>query len=99
MQLPYIISYPNPDNNFYYQYSYPYNPSYITGQWQWIPEEKKEEEDVVKIGQYRVGNHNPRNIYRVGLNRDTEEHVAVAFSPEIAKLIVDALNKLLEGNQ
>jgi hypothetical protein len=41
---------------------------------------------------FRLGNHNSRNIYRAGLDRDTDVHVAVAFDPEIATLIVRALN-------
>lgn len=46
---------------------------------------------------YRVGNHNPRNIYRAGIDRDTDEHVAVAFAPEMGRLIVTALNTLAGG--
>lgn len=41
---------------------------------------------------YRWGEHNARNIYRTGMNRATDEHVAVAFTPEMAKTIVEALN-------
>lgn len=44
---------------------------------------------------YRVGNHNPRNVYRSGVDRDTDEHVAVAFTPEMGRLIVVALNACL----
>jgi hypothetical protein len=47
---------------------------------------------------YRVGNHNPRNIYRSGVDRDTDEQVAVAFAPEMGRLIVVALNALVGGS-
>jgi hypothetical protein len=50
-----------------------------------------------RVEPYRVGNHNPRNIYRSGVGRDTDEHVAVAFAPEMGRLIVIALNALVGG--
>lgn len=48
---------------------------------------------------FRTGNHNPRNIYRRGINRDTDEHVAVAFAPEFARFIVRSLNSYLHHNR
>jgi hypothetical protein len=53
--------------------------------------------DQTPIGSYRVGSHNPRNVYRSGVDRDTDEQVAVAFAPEMGKLIVIALNVLAGG--
>ena len=47
-----------------------------------------------QVEPYRFGNHNPRNVYRSGVDRDTDEQVAVAFAPEMGKLIVIALNAL-----
>lgn len=41
---------------------------------------------------YRVGAHNPRNIYRSGVDRDTDEHIGVMFAPETARLMVLAAN-------
>lgn len=49
------------------------------------------------VGSYRVGSRNPRNIYRAGINRDTDEHVAVAFTPEMGRLIVLALKAVVDG--
>lgn len=48
-------------------------------------------------GCYRTGSHNPRNIYRAGIDRDTDEHVGVMFTPEMAKLTTAALNSLREN--
>lgn len=42
--------------------------------------------------QYRTGSHNPRNIYRAGVDRDTDEHIGVRFTPEMARHVVYALN-------
>ncbi len=47
-----------------------------------------------RVEPYRVGNHNSRNIYRAGQDRDSDEHVAVAFTPGMGRLIVIALNAL-----
>jgi len=44
---------------------------------------------------YRTGEHNARNIYRDGANRDSDEHVAVTFAPEFARFIVHRLNSYL----
>lgn len=44
---------------------------------------------------YRVGSHNPRNIYLVGLDRDTDEHVGVLFTPQHARYVVAILNGAL----
>lgn len=41
---------------------------------------------------YRTGNHNARNIYRSGADRDTDEHVGVMFIPEMGRLVCMALN-------
>lgn len=45
---------------------------------------------------YRNGSHNVRNVYRspVPGNRDCDEHVAVAFTPEMARYLVHAVNRL-----
>jgi hypothetical protein len=51
------------------------------------------------VEHFRVGNHNPRNIYRSGIDRDTDIHVAVAFDPEMGILIVRALNTLLATSE
>lgn len=51
------------------------------------------------MNHYRTGNHNARNIYRSGINRDTDEHVAVAFAPEFARFIVRTLNVYLRHNR
>jgi hypothetical protein len=44
---------------------------------------------------YRVGNHNPRNIYRSGADRDSDEHIGVMFAPEVGRLTMRALNAYL----
>lgn len=52
-------------------------------------------DDDVTVGRYRTGNHNPRNVYRAGLDRDTDEQVLVTFTPEMGKLVTEALNRML----
>jgi hypothetical protein len=41
---------------------------------------------------YRNGSHNERNLYRAGVSRDTDEHIGVMFTPEVARYTVLALN-------
>lgn len=51
--------------------------------------------DGVTVGMYRVGSHNARNVYRAGVDRDSDEQVLVAFTPEMGKLVTEALNRML----
>lgn len=51
-----------------------------------------------RLRQYRTGSHNPRNIYRSGADRDTDEHIGVMFTPEVARLVVWALNTHVTPN-
>jgi hypothetical protein len=57
--------------------------------------EHPSEAQAPPIGSYRFGNHNPRNIYRSGVDRDTDEQVGVMFTPEMGRLVVIALNALV----
>lgn len=46
---------------------------------------------------YRSGEHNARNIYRAGADRDTDEHIGLMLTPEMARLTVLALNAYPPG--
>lgn len=46
---------------------------------------------------FRTGSHNPRNIYLDSGNRDTDIHMGVMFTPEMATLVVNAVNKYYEN--
>lgn len=46
---------------------------------------------------FRNGSHNARNIYLDSGNRDTDIHMGVMFTPEMAKTVVVALNEHFES--
>jgi uncharacterized protein YuzE len=61
-----------------------------------ITDMKDSSDDDDDSGFYLTGRRNARNIYQRGVDHDSNIHIGVMFEPEMAQLVVAALNEYHE---
>lgn len=62
----------------------------------WLRDHKTADDD---LGFYLTGRRNARNLYQRGVDHDSNIHIGVMFEPEMAKLVVIALNEYHENHK